>query len=410
MTKLPKVLIVDASRVVRASLAKFLRGSFDVCEEGAAESAWQSLVLDSSIVAVVSGLDITHLEGAGLVERLRASKLPRLNRLPFFLLVSDSFAASGHQLARQLGVSEFVPKKTAGPALKNLLLELNCSGAGERVHAGDPPSASEPQAAEFGSQSEVGLSDFMSRVGRLAGLSGEPSVDDSAPSETPGGESAAHCLQSSLSGIKSAQPGGALVFGLDGYENFRLRYGSELADSIVLKFSRLLTSKIRSNESVLHLVGGRVAILSSTAGREQCVGFAKRICKALAAAKISLRGERVETTVSVGVAALPEDSAATTTDELLRLAVSRLDAAVLAGGNRVVYVTGCGGASVSQDEFFERLRALLADAGPETMMSCKGWVSSICGACRSLRAEGKASLCASDGANERCSARSEEKC
>lgn len=409
MTKLPKVLIVDASRVVRASLAKYLRGSFDVCEEGTAESAWQSLVLDSSIVAVVSGLDITHLEGAGLVERLRASKLPRLNRLPFFLLVSDSFAASGHEVARQLGVSEFIPKKMAGPALKNLLLEQNGSGLVKHAHADDPdlasPSDSGRQQAEFGTQSEVGLSDFMSRVGRLAGLTGELSADDLAA-----GEPAGQCLQASLSQLKGGQPGGAVVFGLDGYESFRLRYGSEVADSIVLKFSRLLASKLRSDESVLHLVGGRVAILSSTAGREQCVSFAKRICKALAVAKISLRGERVEATVSVGVAALPEDSAATTTDELLRLAVSRLDAAVLAGGNRVVYVTGCGGASVSQDEFFERLRALLADAGPETMMSCKGWVTSICGACRSLRAEGKASLCASDGANERCAVRSEEKC
>ncbi|WP_265942943.1 diguanylate cyclase [Dechloromonas sp. A34] len=415
MTKLPKVLIVDASRVVRASLAKYLRGSFNVCEEGGAESAWQTLVLDSSIIAVVSGLDITHLEGAGLVERLRASKLPRLNRLPFFLLVSDSFAASGHHVARQLGVSEFVPKKTAGPALKNLLLELSCSGAGERVHAGNPdpadPSASELQAAEFGSQSEVGLGDFISRVGRLAGLTGEPFVDNPAPTLGLGGESAEHCLQSSLSEIKGAPPGGALVFGLDGYENFRLRYGSEVADSVVLKFSRLLASKIRSNESVLHLVGGRVAIISSTAGREQCVSFAKRICKALAAAKISLRGERVVATVSAGVAALPEDSAATTTDELLRLAVSRLDAAVQAGGNRVVFVTGCGGNSVSQDEFFERLRELLAEAGPETMMSCKGWVTSICGACRSLRTAGKASLCPSDAAGEQlCSARNEEKC
>lgn len=397
MTKLPKVLIVDASRVVRASLAKYLRGSFDVCEEGAAESAWQSLVLDSSIVAVVSGLDITHLEGAGLVERLRASKLPRLNRLPFFLLVSDSFAASGHQVARQLGVSEFVPKKTAGPALKNLLSDLNSPDTAEHVQAGH---AGRPDAAEFGSQSEVGLSDFISRVGRLAGLTGEPAADDQAE----------HCLQASFSQIKGGQLGGALVFGLDGYESFRLRYGSDVADSIVLKFSRLLSSKIRRDESVMHLVGGRVAIISSTAGREQCAAFAKRICKALAAAKISLRGERVEATVSAGVAALPEDRAATTTDELLRLAVSRLDAAVQAGGNRVVFVTGCGGNSVSQDEFFERLRELLADAGPETMMSCKGWVTSVCGACRSLRAEGKASLCASDAAAEHCSARNEEKC
>lgn len=405
MTKLPKVLVVDASRVVRASLAKFLRGSFDVCEEGDAESAWQTLVLDSSIIAVVSGLDIANLEGAGLVERLRASKLARLNRLPFLLLVSDSFAEAGRELAVRLGVSGFIPKKSAGPAIKDLLLKPNAFAQPAVADSPDPHQATQ----ECGTQSEVGLSDFMSRVGRLAGLTDEPQGDESGNFEEGTFVYDEHCLQASLSPERARKSTGALVFGLDGYEDFRLRYGSEIVDTIVLKLSHLLASKIRSDESLLHLLGGRIAIVSATAGREQCARFARRICKALSAAKISLRGERVVATVSVGVAALPEDSAATTTDGLLRLAASRLDAAMLAGGNRVVYVTGCGGNSFNQDEFFERLRELLASAGPGTMMSCKGWVTSVCGTCRSLRAAGKASLCATDGGDGECPESFEEK-
>lgn len=406
MTKLPRVLVVDASRVVRASLAKFLRGSFDVCEEGDGESAWQTLVLDSSIIAVVSGLDIANLDGAGLVERLRASKLARLNRLPFLLLVSDSFAEVGRELAVRLGVSGFIPKKSAGPAIKDLLLKPNAFAQPTVGDSPDPRQATQ----ECGTQSEVGLSDFMSRVGRLAGLTDEPQGGESGFSAVGTFDRDEHCLQASLSPERARKSTGALVFGLDGYEDFRLRYGSEIVDTIVLKLSRLLASKIRSDESLLHLLGGRIAIVSATAGREQCASFARRICKALSAAKISLRGERVVATVSAGVAALPEDSAATTTDGLLRLAVSRLDAAVLAGGNRVVYVTGCGGNSVNQDEFFERLRELLASAEPGTMMSCKGWVTSVCGTCRSLRAAGKASLCATDAADGECPESFEEKC
>ncbi|MDP3538884.1 MAG: diguanylate cyclase [Azonexus sp.] len=397
MTKLLKVLIVDGSRVVRASLAKHLRGNFDVCEEGDAESAWQSLVLDSSITAVVSGLDITHLDGSGLVERLRASKLARLNRLPFFLLVSDSFPDAGRELATRIGVSQFVPKKTAGPEIMRLLVNLVYP---DRVAEPVAASSDVPDAAvsdEFGSQTEVGISDFMSRVGGMAGLT------DEAPALAQTNVTGEPCLQASLSALKGGQPVAVLVFGLDGYEGFRVRYGSELADKIVMKFSRMLEGKIHDQESILHLVGGRVAIISSTAGREQCAGFARRICKALVAANISLRGEKVEATVSAGVAALPEDSAATSTDELLRLAASRLDAAVLAGGNRVVFVTGCGGDSVSQDEFFDRLKEMLAKSPPETRMSCKGWVTSVCSACRTLRAEGKSSLCALDSEGEECS-------
>lgn len=405
MTKLPKVLVVDASRVVRASLAKFLRGGFDVCEEGDAESAWQTLVLDSSIIAVVSGLDIANLEGAGLIERLRGSKLARLNRLPFLLLVSDSFAETGRELALRLGVSEFIPKKSAGPAIRDLLLKPKASTNPAVADSSDASQAT----SEYGTQSDVGLSDFMSRVGRLAGLTDGPQGDEAGCVEVGAFARDEHCLQASLSPERARQSTGALVFGLDGYEDFRLRYGSEIVDTIVLKLSRLLASKIRSDESLLHLLGGRIAIVSATAGREQCAGFARRVCKALSAAKISLRGERVVATISAGVAALPEDSAATTTDGLLRLAASRLDAAVLAGGNRVVYVTGCGGNSVNQDEFFERLRELLASAEPGTMMSCKGWVTAVCGTCRSLRAAGKASLCAADAAGGECSEQSEEK-
>ena len=39
MTHLKKVLIVDASKVIRASLAKYLKGHFRVCEESDGESA-----------------------------------------------------------------------------------------------------------------------------------------------------------------------------------------------------------------------------------------------------------------------------------------------------------------------------------------------------------------------------------
>ena len=83
MTHLKKVLIVDASKVIRASLAKYQKGHFRVCEESNGESAWQTLVLDSSIVAVVAGHHIAKLDGPGLVERMRSNKLHRLNNCSY---------------------------------------------------------------------------------------------------------------------------------------------------------------------------------------------------------------------------------------------------------------------------------------------------------------------------------------
>lgn len=395
MTKLQKVLVVDASRLVRASLGKLLRGHFEVCEERDAESAWQTLVLDSSIIAVFSGLDITTLEGAGLVERLRASKLARLNRLPYFQLVSDSFSEDGREQAKQLGVSEFIPKRSAGPEFQSLLLRLIDPGL-------NSPSDSTAIVAEFGEQSEVSVSDFLQRVDSLPGLVVASPTNQVAPAIRLSEGAREPCLQDSLALIHDPQPLGVLVFGLDGYEDFRLRYGWDLADRIVQKILGLLASKINSDESMLPLVGGRIAIISRMVGREQCEKFARSVCRAMSAANISIQGTRVAVTVSVGIAALPDDYAATTTDELLHLAISRHDAAHLSGGNRVVCMTGCGGDSINQEAFFARLKEMLAEESLPDMMSCKGWISAVCKKCRKLRAAGEPPLCPTGSVEENC--------
>ena len=69
---LRRVLVVDHSRVVRSALAKHLREHFEVREEADGESAWQTLVLDSSIVAVVSGAQLPRLNGYDLLAPLGA--------------------------------------------------------------------------------------------------------------------------------------------------------------------------------------------------------------------------------------------------------------------------------------------------------------------------------------------------
>ncbi|UCV05407.1 diguanylate cyclase domain-containing protein [Dechloromonas denitrificans] len=408
MTSSQKVLLVDASRVVRASLSRYLRDSYEVCEEGDGESAWQSLVLDSSIVAVISGLDIAGLDGSGLIERLRASKLARLNRLPFFLLVSDSFAAAAKERALQLGVSDFIPKGMAAKAAKQVC---------ERLSASSSQTESAPGLAEFGSQSDIGLSDFMSRIGTMAGLAdelvaeggGEQPADTERPERRLTKSRSEQCLQDLLASTVGSEPVGVLVFAIDGYDDLKSQYGREVADRVVMKFSRLLSGKIRGEESIGQLADGRIAIVSPTADREQCANFAWRVCRALAAAQVSVHGQRIETTVSAGVAAKPEDSATASTEELLRLAISRLDGAIRAGGNRVVHASGCGGNNVDQEEFFARLRALLANATPDTMMSCKGWVTSVCVACRKSMKAGNGPACPSGAAGGKCVGKSTER-
>ena len=89
MTDPVRILVVDDSRLARMALASKLRGTYQVHEESDGESAWQKLLVDPSISAVISDLQMPRLDGAGLVQRVRASKQPRLQGMPIIVVSGD---------------------------------------------------------------------------------------------------------------------------------------------------------------------------------------------------------------------------------------------------------------------------------------------------------------------------------
>ena len=109
MTDPVRILVVDDSRLARMALASKLRGTYQVHEESDGESAWQKLLVDPSISAVISDLQMPRLDGAGLVQRVRASKQPRLQGMPIIVVSGDEGEAERERV-RQLGASDFVTK------------------------------------------------------------------------------------------------------------------------------------------------------------------------------------------------------------------------------------------------------------------------------------------------------------
>lgn len=383
MTKLQKILVVDASRVIRASLAKYLKGHFDIAEEGSGESAWQTLVLDPSIVAVVAGAHLAKLDGIGLVERVRASKLSRLNGLPFFLLVSDTHADSERQRAWQAGVSGFIPKSLSASAIDGLVEMLGQPAgtpADRRLVRGRTVAEAVVAvvAPDRAGQGDPGVGDLMGQMAGLVGLAGSE-ADRGSVVEAPGGGRRVLLRQDLEAGLQALLPAagggqhvGVLVFGLDRYEAVLGSFGEELAERVDQRFAGLLARKIRADDSIGQLAPGRIVIVAPHTSRALCSGFADRVCKALAAAQVSVHGRRVDLTVSVGIAAVPEDGVAMSGAELLQLAVGRLDTAIRAGGNRVVSGACAAASALDQAEFVGRLKALLAGMPPEAMVPCLG--------------------------------------
>lgn len=378
MTNKRKILIVDASRVVRASLAKQLAERFEVRDEDNDESAWQTMVLDSAIAAVVSGLTVARDDGRGLLERLRDSKLPRLNEVPFLLMVSSSFSDAERQEARKLGVTEFIVKGSSSPSIAGIVAD-QMAWREDAAEGREPAHTPQPDEVfgEFGGESDIGISNIMGQVAGLESSEGEASGED----DYRGGDTVLaqemleEYLAKSLPEAREGRNVGVLAFGLDGYGELLVRYGPELAFSSAQRFCFLLSRKIRPDDFIGQLADGRVVIVTRSSSALLCAGFAQRICKAMAGANISVEGHRIHLTVSVGVAVAPDDGIDLSELALLDMAYERLEAAGNAGGNRVVVTSVRPDSGLADCESFVlQLKALLATIDPSALRPCLGTV------------------------------------
>ena len=287
MKKTQRILVVDGSRVVRASLAKHLGGEFEVLEEANAESAWQVLMLDHSISVVVAGLNASKLEVADLPTRLRSSSIRRLRDMPLVLIVSEQVMMSEDARARKANgfITKTMKRAEIMACLRSVL---------------EPVMQA---TAEPGEQERILPAAQMKKV--VAGL------------------------------VPADEMISMLVFGIDGRDDLIARFGQEAAVRIEERFASLVAAKIGATDLIGRQDGERLVVVTRGADLHQAARFGKKVCKRLASGQIALRGEKVGVTASVGIASTSDDSVANG-GQLLALASQRLDQASVCGGNTVV--------------------------------------------------------------------------
>lgn len=295
MKKVRRILVVDGSRVIRATLAKHLKGSFDVLEEANGESAWQTLMLDATIDLIISGIHTPKLEAYDLLARLKASSMRRLREIPFVLIVSDLNHPADLEYDRSRGVTGFITKSMSKPEIVGCL-------------NGWLEEPAQPQVAGQGSLPKLdrllGADRFCAEIAKFSPL--EINTESL-------------CV---------------LVFGIDKRDALIGRFGEGVGEIIRERIAGLLSAKVEANDVIGCQGGERLAILSRGVDLKHGVRFAKRVCKSLAAGQITIQGQKVKLTASVGVASSSDD-AVTNGPELLMLAGQRLDQALLCGGNTV---------------------------------------------------------------------------
>jgi len=298
MENRPRVLIVDDSKVVRTTLGKVIRTSFDVREEGDGEAGWTAIESDPAIVAVISDLGMPKLDGMGLLARIRNSPQQRIRDLPF-LVISGNEDDDTRDKARTAGANDFITKSTKGAEaiarIDNLLRLVKA------------------KADLAASQEALKVSDDESMWDSLTG------AFTSAYLLTEGGKHYSHAKRHSTAL-------GAVSFRIDNYGEIETKVGKEPAGKLLANIAKLVQGTLRAEDSMGRMGPAQFTVLLPSAAAEQAVVFARRLRERLDTARITHGNEAVRIRTSFVVSAMGHDNPGSIED-LLKIAGERLEKA-----------------------------------------------------------------------------------
>jgi diguanylate cyclase (GGDEF)-like protein len=297
---LPKILIVDDSRMVRASLIKQTRHRFQIREESDGEAGWQALLVDPAIRIVLTDLGMPVLDGFGLLGRIRSSKVQRIQELPVVIISGDE-DDEARQHALDLGANDFVSKG------------VGCAEMTSRL------------------ESLLDLTDTR----RSLMLSGQSSIIDPVSGlATPAYLN--HNGEQLLAQARRRQTAiSVMVVEIDHYEQLIEWHGDYVANLISGKLAKILASKVRREDTISQISGARFAVLSPSISMAGCCAFALRLQKAMEKLVLTYREERIRITVTVGVSGSETDSVQSV-ESLVMTATERMRRGIAAGGNRII--------------------------------------------------------------------------
>jgi diguanylate cyclase (GGDEF)-like protein len=296
---LPRILIVDDSRIVRATIIKRVRDCFDVREEADGEAGWEALLIDPTIRLVITDQSMPHLDGYGLIERIRASRVGRIQNVPVIMISGDEDEES-RQRAKNLGATDFITKGT-------------------------------------------GTAELLARLESLVvlGQTNEALVEaraDAATDATSGLLTPAVLLRQAEQAFAHARRNGGmvgvLVVGFDTYEDLVVAEGQAVADALMSRFAMVLAGAIRKEDSLTRWRPSAFAIVTPDIDAGQTRLFAERLRGAMAGASIQHDGRALHVTVSVGLAHSPDDGDYSP-EAVIIAAEQRMAQGRDAGGNRV---------------------------------------------------------------------------
>jgi len=309
-SQIPKqrVLIVDDSKIIRTTVSRLIRKSFDVREENNGETGWKAIATDPSIVVVFSDIMMPELDGFGLLERVRNSPDPRIRDLPVIMISGDEDDATKKR-ARAAGANDFITKTTDGTEILSRIDNLL-----HLVEAKHQAAASQRAVEKTATH--------------------DPVTGTFTPHYlvTEGRKHFSHAR-------RHGGPLSVLAFRVDTYGDISQKVGKTVADQLLARIAKLVVGTLRAEDSIGRTGEAAFTVIFSGTSSQQALAFARRMSEQLEQAQVTYQGQVLKIRSSMGLAALDVDSAASIED-LMKLALQRLHEAANRRAQR----------SVGQDE------------------------------------------------------------
>ena len=298
----PRLLIVDDSRMVRASLKKHLSDTYDLLEEADGEAGWARLTLDDTIRLVISDVSMPKLDGHALLERIRSAADKRISRIPVIIISGDDDdEAKIHAVS--LGASDFITKSTDQVELLARIQSNLARSAAEK----ELVEAQKVIAEETTTDAVTGLFTKNSLIKQGDKLLAYTRRHDQAMS--------------------------VLSLTIDRFDELLNRYPEAVCNKILQLVGKMLTGKLRGEDVVARCEEQHFVIVLPVASLNQALIAADRICQSTSAAKITFKGDTLKLSCSIGVASRDQIEKDHDFQALLSLAVARRKHAQDQGGN-----------------------------------------------------------------------------
>lgn len=298
----PKLLIVDDSATIRATLSRAVGDEFDSLEATNGEEALQLLINDMQIDLVVTDLAMPRMDGYDLIKQMRSHDSSRLINMPVIVVTGANDTAAREKafiagandfIAKTSDHVEFLARVRAHVKLAQTIQELEQSRRYLKEQADTDPLTKLANRRSFFASASTNLAQMQRQNEHFS----------------------------------------IVILDIDHFKRINDTYGHQAGDVVLQQLAKVLSTAIREGDSLARIGGEEFVVASPYTNRLAAIVLSERLRKAVEESEFIFENNRIPVTISLGVASMSKGG--DDVDKLLAVADSRLYLAKQKGRNRI---------------------------------------------------------------------------